>query len=66
MNDTRTNSGAAAIPYRIKRTYLGEIEDNEKIDSVEAGCAFAGGDYALKYIPPKLHLFRVIEQEAGA
>lgn len=66
MNESETNSGAAAIPYRIKRTYLGEIEDNEKIDTVEAGCAFAGGDYAFGYIPPKLHFFRVSELEVSA
>ncbi len=48
---------------KITRAHLGEIGDDETIDSVMATCDFAGGDYALRYIPPHLHIFRVTERE---
>lgn len=59
MNETETNSGGAAIPYSIKKQYLGEIGDKETIDEVEGACHFSGGDFALELLGGKLYIFRI-------
>lgn len=63
MKERESNSGAAAIPYRIVKHYLGKIEDTITQDDLEAVTKFAGGDFALELKGEKLHLFRVVTRE---
>lgn len=65
MNNNGNHSGAAAIPYRIEKKYLGEVEDELSISEMEDAARFAGGDFALELKGERLHLFRVIVRDVS-
>ncbi len=66
MKESETNSGAAAIPYRIDKQYLGECTDDLTLTELTDMAKFAGGDFALELMGEKLHLFRLLVREVRA